>query len=238
VSEPFEVILQVQDHDTAIDQLRHRRATLAARAELANAENRLAELGARAATLGAERDVLGSRQADLEGQIESARSRRAEIEKRMFGGQVSAARDLQAMDDEVKHLARHVTELEDREIEVMVALEPLDEELATLDGERTALEEAATRLRGVVAGEEAAIDQEMAGIGAQREQAATGVPRDLLAKYESLRAKLGGTGAARLVGGSCSGCHLVLSSMEVDRIRKAPPDTLITCEQCGRILVR
>ena len=45
-------------------------------------------------------------------------------------------------------------------------------------------------------------------------------------------------GAARLVGGSCSGCHLVLPSMEVDRIRKAPPDAVITCDQCGRILVR
>jgi len=26
--------------------------------------------------------------------------------------------------------------------------------------------------------------------------------------------------------------------MEVDRIRKAPPDAVITCDQCGRILVR
>ena len=47
----------------------------------------------------------------------------------MFGGQVSAARDLQAMDEEVKHLARHISELEDREIEIMEALEPIDGEL-------------------------------------------------------------------------------------------------------------
>jgi predicted nucleic acid-binding Zn-ribbon protein len=25
--------------------------------------------------------------------------------------------------------------------------------------------------------------------------------------------------------------------MELDRVRKAPPDAVITCEQCGRILV-
>ncbi len=63
------------------------------------------------------------------------------------------------------------------------------------------------------------------------------VSDDLLARYEQLRSKLGGTGAARLVGGSCSGCHLTLSSMELDRVRKASPDAVITCEQCGRILV-
>jgi hypothetical protein len=40
------------------------------------------------------------------------------------------------------------------------------------------------------------------------------------------------------VAGSCSGCHLTLPAMEVDRIRKAPADEVITCDQCGRILVR
>jgi hypothetical protein len=80
-----------------------------------------------------------------------------------------------------------------------------------------------------------------AGIVAQsqaRVEAAATVPPDLLARYERLRTQLAGTGAARLVAGSCSGCHLSLPAMEVDRIRKAPPDEVITCDQCGRILVR
>jgi len=64
------------------------------------------------------------------------------------------------------------------------------------------------------------------------------VPAELLARYERLRAKLAGTGAARLVGESCGGCHLTLPAMEVDRIRRAPPDEVLTCDQCGRILVR
>ncbi len=72
------------------------------------------------------RDELGDRQAALEQQIEASRTRREALEKRLFGGQVVAARELQAMNEEVKHLARHITELEDREIEVMEALEPLD----------------------------------------------------------------------------------------------------------------
>jgi len=238
VSDAFERLLAVQDHDTAIDQLRHRRSTLAARAELAEAEARLSAIGSRSAVVGTERGELGARQADLERQIEASRARRAELEKRMFAGQVTAARELQAMDEEVRHLARHVTELEDRELEVMEVLEPLVEELAALDGERAALEDGARHLRATIGDEESAIAAEVATQTAERDQAAADVPPDLLAKYESLRAKLGGTGAARLVGGSCSGCHLVLPSMEVDRIRKAPADTLITCEQCGRILVR
>ena len=47
----------------------------------------------------------------------------------------------------------------------------------------------------------------------------------------------GGTGAARLIGQHCDGCHLELSAVEVERIRAATPDAVVTCEQCGRILV-
>ncbi|HTT87544.1 MAG TPA: hypothetical protein VMF60_09270, partial [Acidimicrobiales bacterium] len=146
----FERLLEVQDHDTAVDQLRHRRSSLTARAELAGVETALAELDGRVATLQALRDELGTRQAAFEQQIESSRARRSELERRMFGGQVAAARDLQAMDDEVRHLARRVSELEDREIEVMEALEPVDGELADATADVEGLRRDRERLRGVI----------------------------------------------------------------------------------------
>jgi hypothetical protein len=103
---------------------------------------------------------------------------------------------------------------------------------------RATLDSTADRLRTAVGTNELALDAELAQEIRARAAAASGVRDDLLARYEQLRAKLGGTGAARLVGGSCSGCHLALSAMELDRIRKAPPDLVVTCDQCGRILVR
>jgi predicted nucleic acid-binding Zn-ribbon protein len=215
----FERLLEVQDHDTAVDQLRHRRSSLPEQSELAGVESRLTRLESRAAEVQTGRDELGVRQAALEEQIEVSRARRTELERRMYGGQVTAARDLQAMDDEVKHLKRHISELEDREIEIMEALEPIDTELATASAVET-------------------IDSGIASQGQARLAAAATVPPDLLARYEKLRTTLAGTGAARLVGASCSGCHLTLPAMEMDRIRKAPPDEVITCDQCGRILVR
>ncbi len=234
----FERLLEVQDHDTAVDQLRHRRSSLPEQSELAGVERRLAVLEARAAEVQVGRDELAVRQAALEEQIEVSRSRRSELERRMYGGQVSAARDLQAMDDEVKHLNRHVAELEDREIEIMEALEPIDDELGTAGVDRTALRADRDRLRSAVAHAVETIDADIVSQTQARAEVAATVPPDLLARYERLRTTLAGTGAARLVGGSCSGCHLSLPAMEVDRIRKAPADEVITCDQCGRILVR
>jgi predicted nucleic acid-binding Zn-ribbon protein len=234
----FVRLLEVQDHDTANDQLRHRLATLPERSQLAEVQRRLAALEARVAEVQVGRDELGVRQSALEQQIEASRSRRAELERRMYGGQVSSARDLQAMDEEVKHLIRHISELEDREIEIMEALEPIDAELGASAVHREAWCGDRDRLRRTIAETVTTIDLDIAAQSEARVAAATTVPPDLLARYERLRTQLAGTGAARLVGGSCSGCHLSLPAMEVDRIRKAPPGEVITCDQCGRILVR
>jgi hypothetical protein len=63
------------------------------------------------------------------------------------------------------------------------------------------------------------------------------LPAALADRYEVLRQRLKGSGVARLVGHQCGGCHLELSSGEIERIKAQSPDTVVTCDQCGRILV-
>ncbi|MGH9028865.1 MAG: zinc ribbon domain-containing protein [Acidimicrobiales bacterium] len=235
---PLQRLLEVQDRDTVVDQLRHRRSTLPERSRLRDVEVRLSALDQRSKEAQTARDELASRQSALEHQIEVSKARRTELERKMFSGQVAAPRELQAMDEEIKHLARHIGELEDRELEVMEAIEPLDGDLQSADAERDALEGEAASLRNAMAAAEQDLDKEIAEQLSLRQEPASALPPELLARYERLRTKLGGTGAARLVNGSCSGCHLALPAMEVDRIRRAPADTVITCDQCGRILVR
>jgi uncharacterized protein len=234
----LERLLEVQDHDTAIDQLHHRRASLPERVQLRDVQQRLSVLDQRTKQSQIERDDLASRQSGLEQQIEASKSRKKELERKMFAGQVAAPRELQAMDEEVKHLGRHISELEDREIEVMEALEPLDTELQSNDVERDSLENEGARLRALIEEAERTMVKDIGSQVAERDRAAEAIPSDLLSRYEQLRKKLGGTGAARLVNGSCGGCHLALPAMEVDRIKRTAPDILVTCDQCGRILVR
>ncbi|MDE3086371.1 MAG: hypothetical protein KGJ77_06360 [Acidobacteriota bacterium] len=238
MTEPLDRLLEIQEHDTRVDQLRHRRATLPERAELAELGARRAALEARLGGVRTERDELAARQANLEAQIEAAKARRTELERRLYGGQVAAARELAAMNDEVRQLGRHVNELENRELEVMEALEPLDGELQAADVERDGIDTRAGELHGAIGQAEKEIDGEVEVELEARRPLAEAVPSELLTRYEGLRRKLGGTGAARLVGSSCTGCHLTLPAMEVDRIKHAPPEAVITCDNCGRILVR
>jgi hypothetical protein len=230
-------LLVVQDLDTLITQLAHRRVALAERVGLVALDVELAALAAEEAALVARRHELVATQKDLEAQIAVANERRTGIEQRMYAARGSSTRDLQAMDEEVRHLNQRRSELEEEELVAMVDQEPIDAALAALAGRKAPIEEKANALRAEVEQGQAEIDGELESARAERAGEAAQLPTALSDRYEVLRARLKGTGAARLIGHRCSGCHLELSPVEVDRIRAMSPDTVVTCDQCGRILV-
>lgn len=232
-----EALLAVQDLDTQLDQLHHRRGNLPEHAALTELQATLRTLGGERAGVAATRDELAARQAALEADTETVERRIAEIEQRLYSGTVTASRDLQSMSEEVDHLKARRSALEDETLEVLEAREPVDAELARFDDRAGQLLAERSRLEAVIAERQAEIDVELATAADRRTEVAAGVDATLLARYEQLRSKLGGTGAARLVAGSCTGCHLSLPATELDRIKRLPPDELATCEQCGRILV-
>lgn len=230
-------LLVVQDHDTVLDQLRHRRRTLPERAALQGLEDELASLERQRGDAEAQLAAVTARQEESERETEATVKRMGEIDARMRSGTV-AARDLAAMQTEIDHLKARQLELEDRTLAAMEEREPLDTLLADLDAKRESLDEQAAAARLALTEAEVAVDGEIVSVDAERSSAAASVPPVLMQEYERLRERLGGVGAAALAGGSCAGCHLSLSATELDRIKKLPPDALVHCEQCGRILVR
>ena len=236
---PLEALLAVQAHDTTIEQLRHRSATLPARADLAAIESELSALEAKATDVGAQLHVIDRRQKAAEDEVATIEAKIIELDKRLYGGTVSAIKELQALQADIESLQRHKSDVEDVELAAMEEREPLDAELAGLDAERTRLDGVAGQLRAAIAEAEAGIDAEIAVEEGERASAFALVPPVLAEEYERLRTKLGGVAAAPLEsGGRCGGCHLTLPAQEVARIKREPLDALIHCEQCGRILVR
>jgi len=237
MAEPFDTLMLVQERDTMLDQLRHRRDALPERAALAEVGRGRSQLDRSMGELQAQVDELAGRQRRLEEQIAATAKRRHEIEQRMRSGAISASRDLQAMDHEVVQLAERQSHLEEEELILLEEQDPLD---ARLDEDRaavTSLALEADRLMSAIAEAETEIDAAIAGEVEVRQQLASGLPPELAERYEFLRSHLGGVGAARLVGDRCDGCHLTLPSVEVERIRRLPPDEFATCPQCDRILV-
>jgi predicted nucleic acid-binding Zn-ribbon protein len=230
--------LDVQELDSRQDQLRHRLATLPQIAELKEltAQRRSVEDRARDARILV--DDLTREQKRSDADVEQVKARRKRDQDRMEQGLISNPKDLERMQGELVSLERRISELEDVELEVM---EKLEEAQGDLDGFTRQLDEydekiaAATSTRHEASAE---IEQQLAEAAAKRQQAAEGMPEDLMALYTRLREQKGGVGAAALRARSCGGCSLQLNSSELAEISKTPSDEVLRCEECNRILVR
>jgi len=233
----LERLLALQEHDTALDRLRHRRATLPERAELdARASELRAQQSARL-TVQTRRDAVHAEERRLDDEARSIEVHAAEVDKRLYSGTISSPRELQAMQSDLEMLRRQLSDLEDQELEVMEQRESLDGELAALDASIASSEARSQELRDAIAAAEAEIDREMAEEAATRAEVAAPLPDSLVRDYERRRAQNKGAGAARLVGTTCQACHLTIPSTEAEHIRRAAGSEVAYCDNCGAILV-
>jgi predicted nucleic acid-binding Zn-ribbon protein len=236
-AEQLERLLVVQEHDLALDRLRHRRESLPERAMLADVRKRLDGVAGELADLSARRDVVRSEEKRLDDEAEALGARAAEADHKLYSGTVTSPRELQAMQADVDMLKKHRSDLEDRELEVMEQRELLDTEIETRERATKDATAEAARLAELIATAEAEIDAEAAAEQQARAEAASGVSDALLRDYEVRRARNRGAGAARLVGATCQACHLSIPSTEAEQIRRAAGASVAYCDNCGAILV-
>lgn len=231
-------LLDVQAFDARADQLRHRRGSLPERAEIAELERSRAELVGRLRDQQIVVADLTTAQAKADADVEQVKTRRTRDRDRMDQGLISNPKDLERMQQELASLERRITVLEDEELEVMEQLEEAASTLTSLQTQVTAADERLTVLTAARDEQTAVIDAELEEIGRERAPAVDGLPAELLALYDRLRASKGGVGAAELRARQCGGCRLTLDNAELQQIRSAPSDLVLRCEECQRILVR
>lgn len=231
-------LLDLQGFDTRTDQLAHRRRTLPEHAEVDKLDRALAEV--RDLIVAAETRISDLERARVkaEADVTQVRSRAARDQQRLDTGQVNSPRELENLQSEIASLARRQSTLEDVELEVM---ERLEEESGGLEELRGRREELTRERAAVVARRDATlaqIDEEAGTARAMRDVLAGQIDPSLMALYEKVRAQQGGIGAAPLQHRRCQGCRLELNAVEMGRIRSAPEDEVLRCEECRRILVR
>ena len=216
----FDALLTLQEHDGALDRLRHRRATLPEREALALGEADAVTLDARIVTARAERDAIASEEQRIDDEVRSLAAKATEVDQKMYSGEISSPRELQSMQADIDQLRRHQRGLENRELELMEAREPLEATLSELESLRVTLSGELDRLHRTLADAEAVIDAEAIVEAAARTAVAATIADALVAEYERCRVLAHGVGVARLVGTTCQGCHLSIPATESERIKK------------------
>ncbi|GAA2014328.1 DUF7581 domain-containing protein [Microbacterium ulmi] len=227
-------LLDIADLDARIRQTEHTRKNppQAGRVHelLARRQELTQELTAR---LGA-RDDLRAELSRIESDVAVVDARSARDRERLAAS--SNPKEAQSLESELASLARRKSDLEDGELEVMARLELADaavaeqeELIAATNAEGTELSAQGKR---IVAEATASLEQ------ATRDRAAIaqGVSADLLGLYTKVASR--SAGAALLRRGTCEGCRMVLSGTDIQSLRQAAEDAVVTCPECGCILVR
>lgn len=228
--------LALQDIDTTLDVIAHKRPRLAEVIAHQEASAALSDLRSRMATA---QQRIESAQASIEAAEHAAAdltNKRTRLEAQLKT--VIAPREAEALMHEIETINGHRGELDDQELAALEEQAESEAALVELSQAVPGHEDAVAATKADLDRVHSAIDVEVADLRQQRAAAVESLGPDNSAFYERVRKQFGGVAVARLEGSHCSGCHMDLSPRELDIVKAAPADALAECPQCGRIIVR
>jgi predicted nucleic acid-binding Zn-ribbon protein len=222
--------------DRWIERVRAQKTHLPELAELTTLEAELrALLGELRATeaaiapLASQRDVISAESLRL--------SKRVHDLDAALSSSTANARELGALQGELTHVRQLLDTSEDRELELLVELEPKEAALEEIKHRAQPGVARRAELQSMIKDLQVSLDEELAALATTREETAHAVPADLRARYDAALARSGGSGAAQVVEGRCDGCRIALAPLDYDRFKSLPADTFMDCPECGRLLL-
>jgi predicted nucleic acid-binding Zn-ribbon protein len=222
--------------DRWIERVGSQRSHLPEMAELAALEEELRELIKALREAQAAQNPVRTAYEDAKSQAERLGRRASDLEKTLSASTANA-RELTAIQNELEHLRELLGRCEDRELELLLELEPLDEVVNAVKERAQPAVARRTELQGVILQLQATLDEELASLREARHERAAALSPELLARYDAAFARVGTSGAAQVDAGRCDGCRIALSPLDHDRWKGQAAGTFMTCPECGRLLL-
>jgi len=167
---------------------------------------------------------------------ETARSIRTKIEiseSKLYGGKIINPKELQDIQNEIASLKRHLTHVEDDQLEAMIDSEK--SELSLTEAKTnlsTAQADFAERSAGLL-GEKGQLQKENERLSKERAATLSFISEDALKLYQNLRAQKNGRAMAGIEDQCCAACGTSLRPAELQSARSSG---ITFCPSCGRIL--
>lgn len=231
----LEALLRLQQAETKIRRLEKHLDELPEQQALDEAADKAARAKAAQDTRRVDLQQIESEMRRLEGDLDLLQQRREHEQTRMYGGEISNPRELQAVRAEIESVGKRIESREEELLEVMGRREQLSDEIETLAQRQAELEDQQDEL--TQARDEAAkgVLADLAEAKAARDRDREVVPDDLLERYDKSKARHSGVGVGRLEGGICSACRLELTPLEISDLRSGDP--VGVCPQCQRLII-
>jgi predicted nucleic acid-binding Zn-ribbon protein len=169
-----------------------------------------------------------------EEQVREQRLKIEQTESTLYSGKVRNPKELQDLQNETAALKRYRSTLEDRQIEIMIAVEEAE---ASQQETRRAFEQEQAQFQqksAELTHEQENLEVELARLETEREAAARSIEAADLALYNQLRQQRRGIAVAKVSDNACSACGSTLNASLLHAARS--PSQIVRCDACGRIL--
>jgi predicted nucleic acid-binding Zn-ribbon protein len=167
-------------------------------------------------------------------ETETQKAKIANTELSLYGGGVQNPKELQDLQKDAVSLKKHLSTLEERELEAMMKSETADDDMQKA---KTELELVQARLgnehKNLIA-DQSNLMKELAKLSEEREAALNPIESSLLHTYEDLRQQKRGVAVTQAVDNSCTSCGTILSASLQQTARSQKQ--LAYCSSCGRII--
>ena len=176
-----------------------------------------------------------ARLANVELELESLQARVAQVEKDLYGGAITAPRELENLRRDSEQLRAQMAHLEDRGLELMALLEDLDTQVQSGAADLAAFEYRWEQGTSEARETYQTLRVRLQQLQAERERLRATIPAQEMALYDELRRTKGGRPLAPMRDGVCQICHVTIPRHKIT-IAEGGQDAVATCEGCGRIL--
>jgi predicted nucleic acid-binding Zn-ribbon protein len=158
------------------------------------------------------------------------------MDKRMRMNRIKNVKELQALQREIDQIRQSNGVLEEEIIRLMEEIDGIKAEAQAKREELAAVQEEWRQKQGALQKQISGIDKAVAEAAARRKNIASQVTGDLIARYELIFARRGGTAVVEVAGGTCHGCYMNIPPQLWNEIIKN--EKIHLCPSCQRILYR
>jgi predicted nucleic acid-binding Zn-ribbon protein len=189
----------------------------------------------RALTEAATAFKLAAQQLKLsEQEVEKQKTKIAQSEASLYGGAVKNPKELQDLQLELAALKRHLTTLEDRQLEAMETEEAASQRLQDIQAQNESLQEKLSGQFKILEEERSTKNKDLERLKAERLAAMKSLEPNFLALYDELRQERNGVAVVLVNDGACSACGTTLTPSQQQNARSTTQ--IMNCPTCGRIL--
>lgn len=230
MSRPFQ-LYHLQQLDTQLDgvhaRLKEIESALADDSQVILSREQAAQVNA---------DLLQARQnlRNAEFETQQQRVKIEQTEATLYGGKVRNPKELKDLENEAAALKRHLSVLEDRQLDSMLAEEEAAKCHSTSLVDLDAALAKHQRYLAELNQEKEKQEKDLKRLEEERRVAAGAIPAEDLSVYEQLRQKRRGLAVAKVTDRACAACGSTLNAVLLNAARS--PNQLNMCDHCGRIL--